>query len=388
MELNNNGMIISSLENKLEDKISRLNKFLGTEISFNPESVLSNIVLALSVMQQNLENQIAYLVKQYDINTAENIYLDSLFERVALSRYSSNPTTFSIKVSGVPNCVIQKGELILTEKATGQIFYNSSAFQFNNSGFAFANMQSYIEDNIPVNTGAIFSISNKPSGVETVFPDTVSDVVVGNPSESDKDFRERFKNNGNNNEKCTRNSVLMNLSKYTGGLDFVSIADVNSNQAVPPGAIKVIAKNIVSDEEFAEAILDNTMAGISYIGNTSVEVTKCNQTFVVRFTKAKSISIDINVVILLKSGFYRNSVIEEVKDSIMKYLSKKTFGLKSSVYASNFLISVLQTAGVAAVSDIKIKKTSSHVYESAINLAADEVPVFSASKIYVICDEE
>ena len=129
------------------------------------------------------------------------------------------------------------------------------------------------------------------------------------------------------------------------------------------------------------------MAGVSYAGDTSVTVISDNQSYVVKFTKAKGVSIYIKAAILLKTGFYKNSVFEAVKNSIMKHLSEKTFGLKSSVYASNFLIPILQTPGVAAVSDIKIKRTSSG-YKSAINLNADEIPVFNASKIYVISDEE
>ena len=387
MEITKYGVMIDSFEKNISENFKTANLLSEFDIQLKPESLLANIIVALTCMQNNLEKQIAYLIKQYDPVTAEGYYLDNLYDRVGLQRKLSAPTSFNVQVTGDARTSVDSGSLILVSQNGEHIFYNSAPFDFDENGYATVNMQSFLNDFVPIDTNSILRIADAPQNVYSLVENTISNIVLGITMESDTDYRKRFKNYDSANVKCTRDALLNNLSKLTGGIGFVTVNDNNSDDNIPAGAIKITAKPVVSDEEFAEAILLNTVAGLSYVGNTSVDVVfDDDQTIEVKYNKANDVLIDVLATVHLKSGFYPASVFNKVRGAILNYLQNKSFGLKSTIYSSLLIPEILGVNGIEAVISVSIRRNNLE-YTDCIYLSDNEVPIFNIANIVVECDD-
>lgn len=386
MKLNKYGLRVDLLSDKIENKFKMINELLDTKINLKPESILSNIFVAVSELEQSIENQIAFVLKQFDPDTAEGIYQDALYERRAVSRNSAKPTVFTVQVSGVKDKQVDSEELVLLSEDYSDIFYNVSDFVFNNDGLAVVKMRSFLEAEVQLKDDSLFEIVNCPKYVSGVVKGSIKNIEIGQDAENDLSFRKRFKNLKNDSDmKCTRNSVLNNLSGYTGGLDFLSVEDANSSAGIPSGAVCVIARPVVSDEEFANAVFENLMGGVSFVGDTAVEITLDNgSSYEVKFLKAKNVSVCIQILLKIKSGYYENGVKNRVKTSVLEFLSGKKYGLKSTVYSLELVLPILNTEGVEAVLDIKLKRKGSDKYYSHLNMSASEIPYFAIKNIEVV----
>ena len=129
--------------------------------------------------------------------------------------------------------------------------------------------------------------------------------------------------------------------------------------------------------------MDNITLGPLYIGNTEVIVYDDDgDPWKIKFQKATEVAIDIAAEIKIKSGYYSNTVANRAKENILEYLKEHIFGLGSTIYATEFIIPILETDGIEAVQNIKVRRnnTASEFLDN-ISLEEDEIPAFSTEKI-------
>ena len=123
--------------------------------------------------------------------------------------------------------------------------------------------------------------------------------------------------------------------------------------------------------------MDNTVAGIDYLGNTSLSVSTSNgDNWTVSFQKASKILLEFDIVLKLKSGYYENTVFSKVRNNISEYLSSRIYGLGASVYSTELIPPILNTEGVDAVLNINLKRWEDAIYSDFITVAEDEIPDF------------
>ena len=383
MNIDNNGLEIDSLNNTLERYEEALKPKFGKEFFIHPEGIIDNIAASCSIMNMMLKEEIAKLAKEFDPETASGEYQDALYERIGLYRLEGKKTTFSCKIHGVPNQEYSARTITIRSLSDKNEFTNQSDFTTDSDGTALVRFQCVVEGAITVKNTDKFNIIAAPNGIISMsLPEDIQ-LNTGREEESDIEFRERFKNAKTTNAKGTVNAVFNNLSKYVAHNSFLKLLDPNSGKKVPAGYIKIIAKPNTTDDIFAQAIMDNVTIRPLFMGNTEVIVyDNQNNPQKIKFQKATEVAIDIAAEIKIKSGYYSNTVANRAKENILEYLKEHVFGLGSTIYATEFIIPILETDGIEAVQNIKVRRnnTASEFLDN-ISLEEDEIPAFSTEKI-------
>ena len=386
MKINQDGLELTLFNENLSEKFENFSKLREEEAGINAESLVSNLLVSLVFMQASLENSIAYLLKQFDPETAEGEYQDALYSRVALKRKEAVPTNFTLTVRGTAGTLVPAGVIFVEDSSTKDLFYNTSELLFDEFGLATGVFQSYLSANIPVVSE--LKIFEAPDNVEEVVLDSCQNVILGCEEESDREFRNRFHKIRNSVSKCSHNDILRNLSVLTGGLEFVNLNDNNTDNEISAGTVEITAKPTVSDAEFCKAIFENTIAGINYTGNTTVNVSASNgQVLSISYNKAQPVDVYISAVIRLKYGFYRNSAFRNIREQIINYTNSKTYGLGKDVYAVEFISSILSVEGVEGLISLSVKRSDSAEYSDSAEISDLEYAQFDAENILLEIDE-
>ena len=389
MNIDNNGLEIDStvqILNKLEESLK--SKF-GNGFFIKPEGIIDNIALSCGVLNILIQEQIARLAAEFDPESAKGTWQDALYERIGVSRLEAQKSTFVCKVQGAANLKCAAGSMTIRSKSDKNEFENISEFVIGEDGTALVDFRCVIDGAIEVKSSDEFDIVIAPDGINSVAPADDIQFAIGRERESDDEFRIRFRNAKATNAKATRNAVFANLSKYVDNVAFLKLLDVNTDKDIPAGAIKIIAHHNTTDNIFAQAILDNICYGLDSLGNTEVTVYDSEDIpVIIRFQKASEIPIDITAEIKIRSGYYTNTVFNKVKDSILKYIEERVFGLGSIIYATEFIIPILETEGVEAVQSIKVKRNDiDEEYKDNVSLTNEQVPIFATERIVLNEDE-
>ena len=383
MKIDFYGVSINSLQDYLSEQTEKFRKVFGSEFYIKPEGVIDNIITSMSLSKFLLLHQIAFYIKQISADTAEAEYQDAIFERIGLYRLPSSFTTFKKTIFGIPNTVIPANTLTLSQAITKEEFTNITEIFIDDSGKGTAQFKAEISGEIIVNKNDNFEIiRNTSGGLISLCHEEAFDIETGNEEESDSEFRERFWNAQDTEAKCTRNALIQSLWKYVQHPQYLKVIDGNSDISIDAGKILIIAKPSVSDMDFAKVVLKNTLCGIKFLGNISVDVPLSNgMSREVKFQKAADIPLELNAVIKIKHGYYENSTVAEVCEKILEYIPVRAFGLGSTIYATEFILPILEVDGVEAVTSISVKKSSDAEYTANVELERDELPLFSREAI-------
>ena len=389
MKIDQNGITTETIKSYLQEMQTVLKQKYGNEFTIKPEGIIDNIAVSTCWMNNTIQKQIAELARQFDPETASGKFQDALYERIGVSRLEAQKSTFVCKVQGAANLKCAAGSMTIRSKSDKNEFDNISEFVTGEDGTALVDFQCVLDGAIEVKSSDEFDIVIAPDGITAVSPADDIQFAIGRERESDDEFRIRFRNAKATNAKATRNAVFANLSKYVDNVAFLKLLDVNTDKDIPAGAIKIIAHHNTTDNIFAQAILDNICYGPEPLGNTEVTVYDSEDIPVImRFQKASEIPINITAEIKIRSGYYTNTVFNKVKENILKYIDERVFGLGSIIYATEFIIPILETDGVEAVQSIKVKRNGiDEEYKDNVSLTNEQVPIFAAERIVLNEDE-
>ena len=383
MQIDDNGFEMTDLDKLLSDYKNELKTLYGNDFNIKPEGVIDNIAVSNSYLNMKLEGQIAFLLKQFDPETAEGEWQDALYERIGLSRKRAAKTAFIGNVEGTPALVCPPASLVIRSKTDNNEFENIDEFTITEDGTALVEFQCVVEGAVEVKNSDEFELISAPSGITAVTCGEDIHLILGQDEESDAEFRARFHNSKNYTVKATRNACLANLSKYVDNIAFLNIIDKNTDDSLSPGTIKIIAHHNTTDKIFAEAILDTVAMGIEYLGDTEVTVySKSGKPNIVRFQNASEIEVDIMAEVKVRNGYYANTVFNKARENILTYIKERVFGLASTVYATEFIIPILETEGIEAVQNIKVKRNGPDAeYQDNITLTREQIPIFASERI-------
>ena len=384
MKINKQGLSLSNLNDLLENKEEQLSQIFGADFYIKPEGVIDNIATSLSFLEILFENSCSHLVKQFDPETADSEYLDDLYERIGLQRNENTKTRFTIEFIGNSGLQVAAGSLQIRMLSSGFLFSNSESFQFDSDGKAAVLFECLYPGIVSVNPDDDFELETVPDSSISAASSAVLNIITGVEQETDYSLRQRFHNVRNTSEKCSRNAVIKNLSAYVDDISFLKVLDGNSDSSIQPGKILIIAKPNTDDQTFLNAINETVPGGVGFLGNTSITLTLSNgQDWFAAYEKAEDVQIYLSVVLKVRSGYYSNTVFANVRKNILAYLNERIFGLNSTVYATEFIIPILEVDGVEAVTDIKVKRSSETSYSSSVSTLRNEIPVFSESNINI-----
>lgn len=382
MKIDEKGIVLSTLNDILDAYELQLQSKYGADFYIKPEGVIDNIAQSSGFMEMSLQEQIAFLGKQFDPETAEGVWQDKLYERINLYRLEAQSTVFTKGIIGTPGFSAEAGSVTIRLEATGDEFVNSEAFTIEDSGAANIRFECVITGVIPVNAADTFQIVEAPNEITAISQEDATDIATGRERESDDEFRIRYRTAKAINAKATRNANIANLSKYVDNIAFLKIFDKKTDYTMEAGTLLVIAKHNTTDAAFANAVFESVTDGIDLLGDdTQVVKDRAGQDVTINWKNADEIQIDITGIIKVRDGYYPNTVIANAKQSILAYIEKRVFGLESIIYATEFIIPVLQTDGVEAVIGIQIKKHDDEEFTDSVSLSREEVPEFALERI-------
>ena len=383
MTIDKDGFSIDSLDNIMNLTEEQLKSKFGNDFAIKAEGVIDNIALSSCYMNRAIQEQIAELIRQFDPETAEGEWQDALYERIGLSRKRAAKTAFICNVEGTPALVCPPASLVIRSKTDNNEFENIDEFTITEDGTALVEFQCVVEGAVEVKNSDEFELISAPSGITAVTCGEDIHLILGQDEESDAEFRARFHNSKNYTVKATRNANLSNLSKYVDNIAFLKIIDKKSDNSFEPGDIKIIAHHNTTDEVFAKAIFDTVADGVKYLGDTAVTVyDSYAQPVVIRFQNASEIEVDIMAEVKVRNGYYANTVFNKARENILTYIKERVFGLASTVYATEFIIPILETEGIEAVQNIKVKRNGLDAeYQDNITLTREQIPIFASERI-------
>ena len=382
MKIDENGLNIDTFRNIVDEMENKLKSFYGNDFTIRPEGVIDNFISTFSILTLKLQEQIADLASQYDPETATKEWQDALYERIGVTRLEAQKSTFVLKVQGAANLICNAHSMTIRSKSDNNEFENISEFTTDENGIALVDFQCVIDGAIEVKPTDEFLIVTAPDGITSVAQADDLQFSIGRERESDNEFRIRFRNSKALNAKATRNACLANLSKYVDNISFLNIIDKNVDETFAPGTIKIIAHHNTTDNIFASAILDTVAIGIQYLGDTTVTLTdNSGKSIVVKFQNAEEVELSISAEVKVRKGYYANTVFNKAKENILKYIEERVFGLESIVYATEFIIPILETEGVEAVQSIKVKRNNiDQEFKDNVALTREQVPIFATER--------
>ena len=369
MYIDENGYKLFTLNEIKHAYEVELQKLLGADFCIKPDSTADNLITAFALHELILQTQIAYICSQFNPETVSGVFQDAMYERIGVCRIKATPTVFKIKIIGKGG-FSGKAETIVISSGNNE-FSNSTDYTLNDSGEADIEFQG----EALVNPDDIFQIIQAPNEI-TALSGKAYDIVAGHDEESDDDYRLRFKNSKAINSKATRNANLANLSKYVDNIAFLKIIDKKDDNTFAAGTAQIIAKHNTTDEIFAKAIFDSAADGIEYTGNTTVIVKdNSGEDLEIKFEKALEPEISIKGTLKLKQGYSMAGTRASAEAKIREYITERVFGLGSIIYATEFIVPILEADGVEAVLDIAVKKEDGE-YTDSVTLARNEAPKF------------
>ena len=383
MQIDDNGFEMTDLDKLLSDYKNELKTRYGNDFTIKPEGVIDNIAVSNCHLNMKLEEQIAFLLKQFDPETAEGEWQDALYERIGIYRLQPQKTTFNCKIQGTPSLVCPAGTITIRSKTDNNEFENAAEFTLAEDGSTIVAFQCVTEGPVEVNNTDEFTIITVPDGITSVVCAEDIKLSIGRDEESDKEFRERFHNSKALNAKSTHEACLANLSKYVDNIAFLKLIDKKVDDTFEPGNVKIIAYHNTTDNIFAQAIYETIGMGINLLGDTEITVYDSYEVPVeIRFQKAEEVNINIMADVKVRSGYYPNTVFNKAKENVLKYIKERVFGLESTIYATEFIVPILETDGVEAVQNIKVKRSDADVeYLDNVSLTREQIPIFAAERI-------
>lgn len=340
--------ILSAFETFLRDKY-------GDDFYIQAKSVISNIFTTVAFQEMSLQEQIAFLIKQFDPEQAEDEFQDALYERLLVYRIKAEKTVVERTIIGAAGLSVAAGQVSFRNKATLDEFVNKDTVIIGENGSIVADFECVLFGAIDLPENAEIEILSMPIGVTGIETGEEPKIDMGRARETNEEYRVRFRKEKSRNAKATRNANYTNLGQYVDDMSYLNIVDKKTDNTMNAGEVKIIVNHNTTDTIFANAIFNTVADGIDTIGTTSVTVKDdANEDVEINWINASFTQIAIEGDLKVKSGFFYQSVANAVKNSILEYVQKRIYGLGQTVYANEFIIPAYEVEGVENLTNLQV----------------------------------
>ena len=377
MRIDSQGYTVDTLDDILSSFETYLRGKYGDDFYIKAESVISNIFTSTAFQELDLQEQIAYLIKQFDPQTAEGEFLDALCERLLVYRIKGQATIVERTIVGVAGLNVQAGAITIRNKATLEEFVNKEV-TIGENGQAVTDFECVLTGAIELPDNAEIEIVSMPLGVNNVILGENPKIDLGRDREKDEELRTRYKNEKSKNAKASRNANFANLSKFVDDENYLTILDKKTDREMEAGTIKIIANHNTTDNQFANAIFETIADGIDTLGTTTVTVKdSVGQDVVINWINSDFTEIAIRYNLKAKEGYFYTTVANKTKENIIDYINNRIYGLGQTVYSNEFTIPIYRTEGVENVTDIEISVNGSEDWKKEISINGTSLAMFS-----------
>lgn len=391
MIINGKGFVLSTLNENLAFWTNKLRTVFGNDFNIKKEGVVDNVATASSLSAMDIENQIAYLIKQMNPLTAEGEWQDKLYYLIGLVRNQATYTIVSRTCKGTPNTVIPAGSLMIENASTKDQFRNNDPINIGENGKGLGSFTAEESGAIDLPEDAAINIVTPLANLSGVYYEEGNVINIGKDYETDQEFRERWLLTSSTAGANTEDGLRKALLELVNTKSDLKIFENRTNQTVDglePHTQRIIINSAYDDETIAQTIfdklVDGNMAGLQ--GSISITVSDSEgQTETIKFDRAAAQDIYLKVRVSIRSGVSLATAQTNIKENIMKYISNHSFDMGSKIFANMFASSVYEVDGVTGISELKISGNGSS-WVDVIQLTETRVPNFDSTRIQVYED--
>lgn len=388
MKINEKGFVLSTLDENLTTWTTALRTVFGDDFNIKKEGVVDNVATASSLSKMDIENQIAFLIKQLNPYTSEGEWQDRLYSLIGLTRRQATYTVVSRTCSGTPNTVIAAGALTIENSSTKDQFKNNDPINFDSTGKAFGSFTAEESGAIDLPTNASIRIITPLANLAGVYYEQGNTIRIGQEYETNEEFRKRWMLNSSTAAANTDDGLEKALLELVNTDSDLQIFDNRTGETVdgiPAHSLRIVINTAYDDETVAQTIfkhlVDGNMFGLQ--GAISVKVTDSEgESETIKFDRAEVQDIYIQIRVAVQNGISMATIQTEIKDNIIAYITEHGFDMGSIIYANMFAASVYEVNGVAGISQLKISKNNLN-WVDQIQLTKTQVPNFDSTRIQV-----
>ena len=388
MIINKNGFVLSTLPENLTTWQNNLKTVFGNDFVIKKEGVVDNIATSSSLSVMDLENQIAYLIKQLNPLTAEGEWQDRLYYLIGLTRKQATYTVVSRTCTGTPNTVIATGALMIENASTKDQFKNNDPINFDENGQALGSFTAEESGAIDLPEDATINIITPLTNLTAVYYEEGNNILIGQDYESDEEFRERWLLTSSSASANTDDGLKKALLALVNTKSDLKIFDNRTSETVnglAPHTQRIVINSAYDDETIAQTIFDNIVDGnmVGLQGAVSVVVTDSEgESETIKFDRADVQDIYIRIRVSIRSGVSLATAQAQIKNNIISYINEHSFDMGSTIYANMFAASCYDVDGVTGIAELKISGDGSSWVDS-IQLTSTQVPNFDSTRIQV-----
>lgn len=391
MKINEKGFVLSTLDENLAFWTNKLRTVFGNDFNIKKEGVVDNVATASSLSVMDVENQIAFLIKQMNPLTAEGEWQDKLYYLIGLTRRQATYTIVSRTCEGTPNTVIPAGSLMIENASTKDQFKNNDPINIGEDGKGLGSFTAEESGAIDLPEDAAINIVTPLANLSGVYYEEGNVINIGKDYETDQEFRERWLLTSSTAGANTEDGLRKALLELVNTKSDLKIFENRTNQTVDglePHTQRIVINSAYDDETIAQTIfdklVDGNMAGLQ--GSISITVSDSEgQTETIKFDRAAVQDIYLKVRVSIRSGVSLATAQTNIKENIMKYISNHSFDMGSKIFANMFASSVYEVDGVTGISELKISGNGSS-WVDVIQLTETQVPNFDSTRIQVYED--
>lgn len=392
MKINKNGFTLSTLNENLQVWVDRLKSVFGNDFVIKKEGAVDNIATSSSLSIMDLENQVAFLIKQLNPNTAEGEWQDKLYSLIGLKRRQATYTVVSRTVEGTPNTEVPVGALMFENASTKDQFKNNDVIQIGENGLGIGSFTAEESGAIDLPEDSSLNIITPLENVTGVYFTTGNLVLLGEDYENDADFRERWQLTSSQASANTTDGLykaLLDLVETKSDLKIFENRTGEEVNGIPAHSQRIVLNSAYDDETIANVIMkhlvDGNMFGLQ--GLVSVEVQDSEgSTEVIKFDRAEILSVFLKVKVTIKDNIPLATAQQMIKDNILKYITENKFDMGSTIWANMFASAIYQIEGVTAITELQISSNGSDWVDS-VKLNSTQVPSFDSTRIQVYEEE-
>lgn len=364
----------------------------GSDLNTDAATPQAQLITSLAALIQDERNQFVQLLNQVDPNYSTGIWQDGIGYIYFLTRQAATHSTAQVTFTGLSGVIIPQGFLV--QDANGYSWATTSALTIGISGTVTGGVQCTTSGAIAAASDTITIISVALTGLDRITNPAAA--VVGIVEESRANFETRRANSVAANAKNTDASVRGTVANLSGVVD-VWVKSNNSDSKTTFGATNyaVSAHSILVsvvggvDYDIAWQILTKAGSGVSYNGNTTINVTDTDTypsyppQYAVKFLRPTYIPIYFQLQLEDKTKMsyqdqlaIQNAIIDAMAGGSTKARIAQT--LRAVQY-----LPIIASAISLNIYALKVS-TNGSTWVDVINLGVDQFPTVSAANITVI----
>lgn len=352
----------------------------GTDINVDSDSPDGQLLGVFAGAKSDLDQLLESIYNNFNPNNATGLGLSRLVQLNGIKRIAGAYSVDNVTFSGIENTVISSGFLIANPDTQYQ-FETQADATIDSTGTVTVAVKCTVMGDVSIAAGTITKLVNAQYGVTSVT--NLGTGSAGRAEETDAELRIR-------RLKCVAvasqglaDSVLaglLNDSNVTLATVVENRTDSEDANGLPPHSICAVVLGD-TDDNVAQIIWDTISCGCTWYGNTTGTATDIkSHDHTVAFSRPVKVPIYVEMTIAKRTG-YPNTAVSDIQTAMVDWgASNQDIG--EEVIYSRLYEPINSIAGFA-VTSLKIGTSATSLVQTNLELAYDELAVFSAANITI-----